>query len=394
MNYQLLVLRIGLFLIFGLSLSIILYGVGFLKEKNKKRLFANCFIGPAICVSLGFSYGGETYARGSLLFGFLALFLSMYLVEKFEWKARNFKIIDAIIVIISIVSFASVIQVNNMASANYIYFGANITAVVFAGLVAYAHRDDKGNEISFLRGLMLLLGGSIAGFFAGNNIGLFLVMALLSVSLYNMYGYFHAGNFKKLTAKIDEAEKLKASVEKDLNYEVKKRMFEIERSNERLLEISKTDALTKAYNKSAILNIIDKQCTFKNPKTFSIMMFDMDYFKQINDKFGHVQGDICLKTLANIAFGNIRSIDYFGRYGGDEFIIVLPTLSLEEAMHVAERFRAKIAETQNPNLTVSIGVACYPEDGENAKDLLKAADEGLYKSKEKGRNAVSHRTLF
>lgn len=394
MNYQLIVLRAGLFLIFGLSLAIILYGVGFLKEKNKKRLFANCFVCPAVCVCLGFSYGGESLARGSIGFGFLALFLGMFLVEKFQWKARNYRLIDTIIGVIAFGAVWISIQVSTIVWAPYIYVGVNTISVILGGWLALRHRKDKGNEIAFLRGLVLLLLGMGADFFSGSVYGLFIAMFLLSVALYNMYGYFHEGNYKNLTAKIDEAEKLKASVEKDLNYEVKKRMFEIERSNERLLEISKTDALTKAYNKSAILNIIEKQCSFKNAKTFSILMFDIDYFKQINDKLGHITGDLCLKTLANIAFGNIRSIDYFGRYGGDEFIIVLPTLGLNEAKQVAERFRARIAETENPTFTVSIGVACYPEDGSTYKELLAAADEGLYRSKAKGRNAVSHKSMF
>jgi len=394
MNYQLVVLRIGLFLIFGLSLAIILYGVGFLTEKNKKRLFANCFMGPALCIGVGFSYGGETIARGAVIFGFFALFFSMYLVEKFQWKPKNFKAIDTIIGIICIGATILLIRVSTSALASLIFLTANIVAAVLSLLMTYNHRNDKKNELAFLRGLMLLLAGILINFFSENFYGLVFSMALLAMALYNMYGYFHDGNYKRINAKIDEAEKLKAAVEKDLNYEVKKRMFEIERSNERLLEISKTDALTKAYNKSAILNIIDKQCSLKNPKPFSVMMFDVDYFKQINDKLGHITGDICLKTLANIAFGNIRSIDYFGRYGGDEFIIVLPTLGLAEAMHVAERFRARIAETENPNFTVSIGLACFPDDGSNTKELLAAADEGLYKSKGRGRNAVSHKTMY
>lgn len=393
MNYQLMLLRIGLFLIFGLSMAIILYGTAFLKEKNKKRLFANCFIGPAICISFGYGYGGESLARGSIVFGFFSLLITMYLVERSKKNSKNFKAIDTLILIVSILSAATVIRVSTLYIAPNIYFGINIVTVTIAFIMAYKHSNDKGNEISFLRGLMLLLFGVSALFFAGNGYGLFFVMAFLSVSLYNMYGYFHEGNYRKIIAKIYEAERLKASIEKDLNYEVKKRMFEIEKSNERLLEISKTDALTKAYNKATILNIIDKHCSSKNAKKFSVIMFDIDYFKQVNDKLGHMEGDICLKTLSNIVFRNMRSIDYFGRYGGDEFIVVLPMLGLSEAMHVAERFRSRIAETKNPNLTISIGVSCFPEDGTNTKEILAVADEGLYLSKGKGRNAVFHRNM-
>ena len=165
-------------------------------------------------------------------------------------------------------------------------------------------------------------------------------------------------------------------------------------SNEKLLELSKTDSLTKAYNKLAIMNIIEKLTTSKARQTFSILMFDIDKFKTINDTLGHVTGDMCIRTLVSIAQANIRSIDYLGRYGGDEFIIVLPTLSANDARIVAERFRSKVAETNNPRFTVSIGIATFPEDGKTVKELISAADIGLYRAKERGRNAVSHSMLF
>jgi diguanylate cyclase (GGDEF)-like protein len=103
---------------------------------------------------------------------------------------------------------------------------------------------------------------------------------------------------------------------------------------------------------------------------------------------------MCLKTLALIASSNIREVDHLGRYGGDEFIIVLPTLEAKEAKFVAERFRKKINETSNPRFTVSIGIATYPNDGQTVKDLISAADKGLYKAKSRGKNTICHATLF
>jgi diguanylate cyclase (GGDEF)-like protein len=152
--------------------------------------------------------------------------------------------------------------------------------------------------------------------------------------------------------------------------------------------------LTKTLNKITILNVIEKLISSKKENAFSILMFDIDNFKVINDSLGHVTGDMCLKTLALIASSNIREVDHLGRYGGDEFIIVLPTLEAKEAKFVAERFRKKINETSNPRFTVSIGIATYPSDGQTVKDLISAADKGLYKAKSKGKNAISHATLF
>jgi diguanylate cyclase (GGDEF)-like protein len=127
---------------------------------------------------------------------------------------------------------------------------------------------------------------------------------------------------------------------------------------------------------------------------FSILMFDIDNFKGINDTYGHIAGDMCIKRLALIAKSSIRDEDSIGRYGGDEFVVVLPSLTISQARLVAERFRKKVDETESPHFSVSIGIASYPQDASNVKELIAAADEGLYKSKRKGRNTVSHRDLF
>jgi diguanylate cyclase (GGDEF)-like protein len=202
--------------------------------------------------------------------------------------------------------------------------------------------------------------------------------------------YFYSRTYNEFTKKISESEKRIESMENSLHKEIKKRTFEIERSNERLLEISKTDMLTRTLNKITILNLIDKLISSKKVEIFSILMFDIDNFKAINDSLGHVTGDKCLKTLADIASSNIREVDYVGRYGGDEFIIVLPTLSENEAKFVAERFRKKVNETSNPRFTVSIGIATYPYDGQTVQDLISVADKGMYKAKSKGKNTICH----
>jgi diguanylate cyclase (GGDEF)-like protein len=158
--------------------------------------------------------------------------------------------------------------------------------------------------------------------------------------------------------------------------------------------MSKIDLLTRCFYKITILNIIEKLISSKKEYVFSLLMFDIDNFKTINDSLGHITGDLCLKTLANIASNNIREVDYLGRYGGDEFIIVLPSLTENEAKFVAERFKKKVSETSNPKFTVSIGVATYPYDGQTVKDLITSADKGLYKSKSTGKNTISHASLF
>jgi len=123
---------------------------------------------------------------------------------------------------------------------------------------------------------------------------------------------------------------------------------------------------------------------------FTVMMFDIDNFKGVNDNYGHVTGDICLKTLASIARKNIRDDDFLGRYGGDEFIIVLSHIDVHDAKPIAERFRRKVNETKSPHFSISLGMASFPTDGASQNELLEVADHGLYYSKEKGKNAVSY----
>lgn len=182
-------------------------------------------------------------------------------------------------------------------------------------------------------------------------------------------------------------------IEKDFNdavrKEVNKHMFYHELSKDKIKTISQTDDLTQSLNKKALLNLTEEMIGQKKP--FAMLMFDIDKFKTINDTLGHIVGDMCLKNLATIARRCIRDNDILSRYGGDEFIILLPQSDLQNATRIAERFRMMIAQTEDPHFTVSIGISCFPEDGKDVKTLIQCADEGLYISKRKGRNQVSHK---
>lgn len=172
--------------------------------------------------------------------------------------------------------------------------------------------------------------------------------------------------------------------------EVTRRVEEIERTNQKLVEMAKTDGLTGAYTKKAILDVIDTMIQKQPDSVFSILMFDIDKFKTINDTHGHLTGDKCIKNLMTIARSSFRGDDRLGRYGGDEFVIVLPGTSPVKAYLVADRFRKNVEQTNDPHFTVSIGVASFPLDGKNSKQLINAADKALYISKANGRNRVSH----
>lgn len=153
------------------------------------------------------------------------------------------------------------------------------------------------------------------------------------------------------------------------------------------------DPLTKLYTRyyfnEKLNEIFDKSKTFKTD--FSIIMSDIDHFKMLNDKYGHLLGDEVLKEISKIFLKLLRKEDIVGRFGGEEFIIILPTANSEVAFTVAERLRKEIERIDKfpQKITMSFGVASYPEvKAKTPEELIGFADDALYKAKELGRNRV------
>jgi diguanylate cyclase (GGDEF)-like protein len=143
----------------------------------------------------------------------------------------------------------------------------------------------------------------------------------------------------------------------------------------------------------------------REKKTATILIVDLDHFKSVNDDFGHVLGDAALRGVGDCLRGELRDYDTVGRFGGEEFVAVLPDVDEMEAALIAERLRERIAATSiasfaahsrdpefaaasDKTLSTSIGVACYPEHGTELEQLLVAADSALYRAKDRGRNRV------
>jgi diguanylate cyclase (GGDEF)-like protein len=120
-------------------------------------------------------------------------------------------------------------------------------------------------------------------------------------------------------------------------------------------------------------------------------MADLDHFKRINDTYGHTAGDRVLKAVGKYLQKNIRDVDIIARYGGEEFVLLLPEADKSEAYTVAERLREGFSMLQLetlPQLTLSLGIASYPQDGTNLELLIKRADTAMYVAKQMGRNKV------
>ena len=129
----------------------------------------------------------------------------------------------------------------------------------------------------------------------------------------------------------------------------------------------------------------------------SILLCDLDHFKTVNDTYGHQAGDQVLQGYAHVLVRNVRDIDVVARYGGEEFIVLLPQIQHAEACAIAERMRLDISQqvfeggSQSIAVTGSFGVASFPEDATTAPQLIRQADQRLYRAKEGGRNLVRGR---
>jgi len=215
---------------------------------------------------------------------------------------------------------------------------------------------------------------------------IFLSLALLAILLW-------MNNRSKI--KLDKAYS-------QLEEQVNLRTHELACLNQELKQISLLDGLTNVANRRMFDQTLEHewQRSLRNQTPLSLIMMDIDFFKQYNDEYGHVQGDACLKEIATLlTFISRRSIDLLCRYGGEEFVILLPNTDAQHAIQLAEKCRVKIMEQQIPHrasavcdvVTISLGVSTMIATPEaQPTSLVNAADKLLYLAKDNGRNRVEH----
>lgn len=184
------------------------------------------------------------------------------------------------------------------------------------------------------------------------------------------------------------------SIQKKLEEELKQKISDLEAANEEIRKLSNTDTLTDLPNRRNFFENLEKNISLFNRKggNLSLIMADLDFFKKVNDTFGHDIGDNVLKSFANVLKQSCRWEDNIARIGGEEFFILLPQTSIDDAFIVAERIRKltqkKIALPDGTHQTVSLGVVKYIAK-EPIKAFIKQVDEALYRAKKNGRNCVS-----
>lgn len=173
--------------------------------------------------------------------------------------------------------------------------------------------------------------------------------------------------------------------------------MEVEMLQAELVRSAQFDSLTGIYNRGTFLAEFEREVSraARGGAAFSLAIFDLDRFKQLNDRYGHPAGDQVLRAFADVLRSGIRKHDVVGRYGGEEFALLMPQTGKETALRVAERIRRALetrgihVEVGRIDVTLSAGVATYGADGEDWDQLLSAADTALYEAKNAGRNRVA-----
>jgi diguanylate cyclase (GGDEF)-like protein len=168
-------------------------------------------------------------------------------------------------------------------------------------------------------------------------------------------------------------------------------------SEVRMRELSVRDHLTRLFNRRYLEETLDREIkrSLRSQHTIGIIIFDVDHFKEINDGWGHAAGDVVLQQLGQLSLTTIRGGDVACRYGGDEFLLVLPEASLDVTRERAEYLRIearRLKEEYNSqrvkSFTISVGVAIYPDHGSTGDEILRSADKALYRAKSEGRDRV------
>lgn len=178
--------------------------------------------------------------------------------------------------------------------------------------------------------------------------------------------------------------------------ELKKLLNEQKEFIQELERLATTDSLTGVFNRRHLFTLAEQELNraLRYNSSFSVLVLDIDCFKQINDTYGHAVGDHALSVIAKTILNCLRTVDFFGRFGGEEFVAFLPETDIDAALLAAERIRENVEKTaiSTPGkqifITISIGVAAYKLGDETVDAIVQRADQALYQAKHQGRNRV------
>ena len=273
------------------------------------------------------------------------------------------------------------------------------TGAAFGWEIAFA--NDKQDEIVTLSGLsqpsgMLLLGGRISNHENSLFYELILINNEQTTTLRKVLKEqaLLAAPQNPETELIEDMTRMNNQLV-NMQRDLAKKNRELERLYAEVQALSITDALTSQNNRRGLFLKGEQEVhhAVRYRRALSVIMLDIDHFKQINDTYGHASGDQVLRGLADWCTWQLRQVDIFGRYGGEEFAVILPDTAIRNAMYVAERIR-KISdhpirtEQGEIGITVSLGIAALRDGIDDLETLLQAADRAMYQAKAQGRNRI------
>lgn len=369
------VLRAGLGWVFDLGISV---EMPFYKKKNLALINRAAFLclllalpGSFLLMLMGFGHPLSLLFSGTLV---LTLILALNGAHKVGWAQAIFAFAPAGIILIYTMLELSSANISDQLVFYLIRQGMCFSLLL--PVILYGFEATR-TTVGILGGCTLvLLGFDVASLHWGASL------------LDNISGINH-GLFSLLS--IVQLLGLAGCVLYVQNYTIKQEQL-MRDSNEKLQSLVVKDGMTGLYNRSFMEQMIGDAInrSKRSGTPLSLLMIDIDYFKQINDIFGHQAGDEVLLQLTKLLEGSKRSTDYLGRWGGDELVLLLGDTNLQGAMKVAEKLRIAVVSHIFPHrshLTISLGASEYC-NGETQPELIKRADAAMYQAKHAGRNRV------
>lgn len=267
---------------------------------------------------------------------------------------------------------------------------ALIASVAIMTLYDLIVLKGKQKITSLQMNAIALCGAVVAGFSPDYYSQFFGILILCIYQIVKVY-FVSKSNVAKKEQFNKRLDKLENQFSRQVENATKRITKGMEEKVETIEEKSMKDPLTNSLNRSMINKKINELITEKHVRIFSIALIDLDDFKHINDDYGHIAGDNALKFLATHFQTKKRRHDLFGRFGGDEFIMIMPNIDAEDAVKIVDYNRKEIDAESNPHFTITSGVSTFPFDGESIEELIEAADYSLYKAKDAGKNIVLYK---